>query len=740
MRSRFPICELVLLAISVPGAGAQDFTRVPGVVIDYEQAPTLPDKLANVNEVYIASPSIAIMPNGYYVAAHDFFDSGTNYDTTKIFLSIDHGTTWSHQATIVGQFWSTVFEHEGVLYIFGPQRQGGNLIIRKSTDYGCTWTEPTNSTTGLIREGSYGGTPNAPAVHNGRIWIAQSGTKVASAAVASNLLDASSWTLTGGISEDHGRDHFGDLWQGWSEAQVVASPRTGVVLMPKIRALPHTALLRADETTGEVRFDGSASNAFPSLPGGEKKFGACYDPVSGRFFVLSNPVLPVEADHPGLADKPEMIRNTAGVLSSKDLVNWNVEKIFLYSPNLDDGTFGEGFQYFNFAIDGDDLAVAARTAIDVGEGENKPPRGHDTNLMTFHRIEEFRDLAPEHVLVVDTADNQVLRFEETQHKRAPLGQFALGAEFDGVPLTRPVTLAQMADGDVCIREEGSRILRFDAAGNFKNVISPDSSPSTEAGESLRAMSVSPTVVELPVRQPARGECSWVLPDSGDWSAAANWYYWGRPDMVSDVAILGSAATVDCTIRVDEAFTVKGLRFFNESQYTVEGAGGLTIASDQGRGLLGVERGQHKIRTAISLNCDTDLKTRKGTSLELSGPFSLEGRTLQVLGAGRVEIGGPFSMGGGTLGVDGNTVIIFQVGSEVGLDGTLAVKPSEPLSVQAGGRLKLIDGMQRVRTRFRAVTLPDLPDGLSWDVSSLYDDGTVTVKSGAPGQASTSGDD
>ena len=119
---------------------------------------------------------------------------------------------------------------------------------------------------------------------------------------------------------------------------------------------------------------------------------------------------------------------------------------------------------------------------------------------------------------------------------------------------------------------------------------------------------------------------------------------------------------------------------------------------------------------------------------------MEGRTLQVLGAGRVEIGGPFSMGGGTLGVDGNTVIIFQVGSEVGLDGTLAVKPSEPLSVQAGGRLKLIDGMQRVRTRFRAVTLPDLPDGLSWDVSSLYDDGTVTVKSGAPGQASTSGDD
>jgi hypothetical protein len=708
---------------------SQDFTRVPGVVIDYEEAPTLPDKIANVNEVYIASPSITVMPNGYYVASHDLFDSGTNYDTSKVFLSKDRGATWSHQSTIVGQFWSTVFEHKGVLYFFGPQRQGGNLIIRTSTDYGRTWTEPTSSKSGLILEGKYGGTPNAPAIHNGRIWIAQSGTKVVSAPVDADLMDADSWRLTGGVSEDHGRNHFGDRWQGWSEAQVVASPRTGVVLMPKIRALPHTALFRVDETSGEVSFDGSAPNAFPSLPGGEKKFGARYDAVSERFFVLSNPVLPLEADHPELLGKPEMIRNTAGVLSSKDLVNWNVEKLFLYSPHLDDGTFGEGFQYFNFAIDGDDLAVAARSAIDVGDGQNKPPRGHDTNLMTFHRIENFRNLSPDHVLVVDIEGNQVLRFEETQHRRAPLGSFVLGTTFDGTPLRRPVQLAQSADGDVYIREEGGRTLRFDAAGNFKNAVSSDSSLPAEIRESLQTtVASSSSPFELKVKQPSGGEWSWVRPESGEWSVATNWYYWGRPDGDEETAVFGSAAEADCTVDVDEAFTVKGLRFRSDRKYTVEGDGILTLAAKDGRCLVDAEQGSHEIRAAIRLANDTDLKADEGTGLKLGGPFSLEGRTLSVLGPGRIEIGGRFSMGGGVLAVAGTSPVVFRPNVEAALDGTLALKlPDEPV-LQAGGRWKLIDGIQHAGGRFKEVALPKLPDGLSWDVASLYDDGTVAVRS------------
>jgi hypothetical protein len=63
-----------------------------------------------------------------------------------------------------------------------------------------------------------------------------------------------------------------------------------------------------------------------------------------------------------------------------------VAHIFIQSPHVD----YEAFQYFSFDFDGEDLVIASRTALQI---ENrKPPRGHDSNLITFHRIAGFRAL------------------------------------------------------------------------------------------------------------------------------------------------------------------------------------------------------------------------------------------------------------------------------------------------------------------------------------------------------------
>ena len=53
----------------------QNHFSVPGVVIDYSPAET---------GKYIGSPSIAILPNGYYVASHDFFGPGTTFESSAI--------------------------------------------------------------------------------------------------------------------------------------------------------------------------------------------------------------------------------------------------------------------------------------------------------------------------------------------------------------------------------------------------------------------------------------------------------------------------------------------------------------------------------------------------------------------------------------------------------------------------------------------------------------------------------
>src|SRR4051794_16885007 len=62
--------------------------RPPGVVIDYSPASS---------GIYIGSPSLAILPNGDYVASHDEFGPKSSEHTsavTQVFTSHDRGLTW----------------------------------------------------------------------------------------------------------------------------------------------------------------------------------------------------------------------------------------------------------------------------------------------------------------------------------------------------------------------------------------------------------------------------------------------------------------------------------------------------------------------------------------------------------------------------------------------------------------------------------------------------------------------
>jgi hypothetical protein len=113
--------------------------RVPGVVVDYIPASS---------KTYIGSPSICILPDGDYVASHDYFGPGsTEYQQalTAIFKSTDRGKSWKKISEINGQFWSNLFVHKNVLYIMGTFKHHGNFIIRRSFDGGISWSEPAGS-------------------------------------------------------------------------------------------------------------------------------------------------------------------------------------------------------------------------------------------------------------------------------------------------------------------------------------------------------------------------------------------------------------------------------------------------------------------------------------------------------------------------------------------------------------------------------------------------------------------
>ena len=159
------LCWFIALAMLSLLATAQ-VADLPGEVVNHSPAS---------KGKYLGSPSICILPSGRYVVSHDYFGPKTKeFETaiTEIFVSDDNGLSWRKTATLRGQFWSTIFCHKGDVYIFGTCRHHGNIVMRKSSDNGESWTEPYNSENGLIVEGEYHTAPTPVIVHNGRIWKA----------------------------------------------------------------------------------------------------------------------------------------------------------------------------------------------------------------------------------------------------------------------------------------------------------------------------------------------------------------------------------------------------------------------------------------------------------------------------------------------------------------------------------------------------------------------------------------
>ena len=382
---------------ALPALAKDDFSKVPGTVISHQRAPN-PLRAAFGEPKYIGSPSLAVLPNGHYVASHDLFTRGGGPTSerggvTKVFRSTDRGQSWQQVSTVQPAFWATLFVHGGELYLFGYRGYPGDALIRRSDDEGRTWTEPKDAASGLIKRGRYGGTPNRPARHGGRLWLA-SGTAAFSAPLGADLLQASAWSRTRGVPGDKS-SWLGGRFKLWSEGQIVASPQTGVVLLPKVGGLPWTGRIQLQGPSARPRFD--PERDFAHLPGAEKKFGAAYDPVSRKFYALTNPVLDRHSRKTWDGElpappKPALVRNAAAIYTSTDLRTWELDRIFLYHPNAR----GVAFQYLNFEFEGEDLLIVSRTAYCVNLFW-PPPRGHDSNLMTFHRIKDFRR-APAHKL------------------------------------------------------------------------------------------------------------------------------------------------------------------------------------------------------------------------------------------------------------------------------------------------------------------------------------------------------
>lgn len=378
----------ILLGLSV-AASAQVSPDLPGRLVSY--SPSASSK-------YIGSPGLAKLADGTLVASHDEFGGGSSMNTsavTQIFRSTDNGVSWTPAAVVNGAFWSNLFVHRGALYLLGVNRQYGDVVIRRSSDGGFTWTAPDSADTGLLAGGGqYHCAPMPVIEHAGRLWRAMERRDPASGwapnfragmmsiPTGADPLDASRWTFSNLLPSQS--SWLGGGFGGWLEGNAVVDPAGNLLNLLRVDHPDHpekAAMLSVSPDGLATAFD--PATGFVDMPGGSKKFAIRHDAVSNRYWSLANQV-PVAFQ---AGRHPASTRNTLSLVSSADLRQWTDHGTVISHPD----PTRHGFQYVEWQFDGDDIIATARTAfVDTAGGA---ANYHDANHLTFHRIRGFRGFA-----------------------------------------------------------------------------------------------------------------------------------------------------------------------------------------------------------------------------------------------------------------------------------------------------------------------------------------------------------
>jgi hypothetical protein len=418
-------------------------------------------------------PSLAVLQNGTYLGSATVLNSPLGVHT-KVYRSTDRGASWSKVSEVAPLYGGVLFESGGALHLLGNNSDGGTVVIRRSSDSGTTWTSPTLPTSGILTTNTgWNFRAGAPTVRDGRIWLyaerrgnTARGTYAAnveagalSAPAGADLLNAANWTVTWPLTTIPESWDTAVNFRGWTDGRTVADKEGALRMLMRVNRFSdhaeYAALLTAGQPDAALTHAPFADMAL--LPGGASAFSVRYDPVSSRFWAMTNP------------DSTARV----GLFSSFTLRDW----AFHAMPLEAQAGRVQAFMWPDFQIDGGDLISICRAAYADQDGE--PASAGDLNYVVFKRIPNFRQLqrdkAEARLLAADTGNGCVRRYSfGTQYgwlfDDGADALFAKGA-YAGQPLSAPYGLAE-AGGTVYVSENvaAGRVLAFSKRGAFRGVV------------------------------------------------------------------------------------------------------------------------------------------------------------------------------------------------------------------------------------------------------------------------------
>ncbi len=336
----------------------------------------------------LCSPSMVRTPEGHLLSSMDVFSSKHPQNLTLIFRSDDDGATWRYVTDLFPCFWVRLFVHRGRLYIIALSTEFGDLLIGQSLDGGETWEKPTVLLRGGCQWNAEGGHRNPQPVveYGGRLWFSlEWGMAPVYAAMHGSIpadadpTDPDNWEFSEPTV-------FDPAWTGEPgitsryilEGCMTVCPDGALRNIYRYQLIGNTPSYGLAAVMNVNTADPAAPETFDrmmSFPGNHSKFMVKPVPGSDIYVSIVSRIL-----GPGC----EGHRNLLSLISSRDLVSWELVTDLLDCRDADPGLVG--FQYVDFFFEGEDLLWLCRTAI------NGAKNFHDANCQTFHRIKNFREI------------------------------------------------------------------------------------------------------------------------------------------------------------------------------------------------------------------------------------------------------------------------------------------------------------------------------------------------------------
>ncbi len=351
-------------------------------------------------------PALVRLPSGRLLATWTFRRTGTfeaaqsNPQRFRLAWSEDEGCTWTQLAPLEINM-GLPLVHDGALYLLGNALGRRDIIISRSGDEGRTWAPFVtvfrgsywNAPTGnAVKDSTFYrafGAPNDEGVYNDR----GSRCVVVAGDLRKDLLQPSAWRLSNDLvypgtppslkvglfgREDH-----------WLEPNTInVKGRIRVLLRPRIDRYATSSLAAVCDLDDDGRQLRLSFSQFYPLPGAQNKFHIIFDNVSRLFWMTSN--LPTSTQDLELAQRlaatghkrsPGDERRFLMLFYSVDALNWFQAGCIAMWPSM-----LQSFNYVTQIVDGEDMLFLSRTS-------KAGPNQHDADLITFHRLKDFRSLA-----------------------------------------------------------------------------------------------------------------------------------------------------------------------------------------------------------------------------------------------------------------------------------------------------------------------------------------------------------